>query len=432
MASLVKGKQVATGTDGVDTANLVDDAVTNAKIGALAVDTTEIAADAVTNPKIAALAVDTAEIAANAVTSAKVDSSVLIAAGTNALTGNLAAGGFKITGLADGTLSTDSATKGQVDAAQAGLDVKASCRVGTVAALPAVTASGAGAGKTLTADAVGVLTVDGTATVLTDRILVQNQVTTSDNGIYEVTTEGTVGVAFVLTRATDADTDAKVTAGMFTFLEEGSTLDNKGFVLITNDPIVVDTTGLLFSQFSGLGQITAGTGLIKVGDTINAVGGLGITANADDLEVDFAVVGSITTIDAGDIPVAGTSDTAARGDHEHGVTTGSAVSLAAANAEGSGPSLARANHTHARDVENQEEVTTEAITGTDTTMADTLNATPTLSAAVRLWLNGLLQVQGAGKDYTVSGTAILWLASSGSAVDMEISDQLVAAYISQG
>src|SRR3972149_3276601 len=83
---------------------------------------------------------------------------------------------------------------------------KLSCRCATAAALPAVTAAGSGVGKTLTADAVGVLTVDGIATFLNDRILVKNQVTGANNGIYLCTTEGTAGVAFVLTRATDFDT----------------------------------------------------------------------------------------------------------------------------------------------------------------------------------------------------------------------------------
>jgi len=156
----------------------------------------------------------------------------------------------KITGIVDPASAQDAATKAYVDSVATGLDVKASCRVATAAALPACTPAGAGVGKTLTANAVGVLTVDGVATVLNDRILVKNQVAGADNGIYKVTTEGTAGVAFVLTRATDCDTNAEVTAGTFTFLEEGTANGDKGFVLVTNDPITVDTTALAFSHFS--------------------------------------------------------------------------------------------------------------------------------------------------------------------------------------
>lgn len=159
---------------------------------------------------------------------------------------------------ADPTVALHAATKQYVDAVATGLDVKASCRVATAAALPACTPAGSGVGKTLTGDAVGILTVDGVATVLNDRILVKNQVAGADNGIYKVTTEGTEGVAFILTRATDSDQAAEVTAGMFTFAEEGTANGDKGWVLITNNPITVDTTALAFSQFSAAGTTFIG------------------------------------------------------------------------------------------------------------------------------------------------------------------------------
>jgi len=159
---------------------------------------------------------------------------------------------------ADPTVALHAATKQYVDAVATGLDVKASVRVATAAALPACTPAGTGVGHTLTADAVGVLTVDGVATVLNDRILVKNQVAGDDNGIYKVTIEGTAGVAFVLTRATDADQDAEVTAGMFTFAEAGTANGGKGWVLTTNNPITVDTTALTFTQFSAAGTTFIG------------------------------------------------------------------------------------------------------------------------------------------------------------------------------
>lgn len=195
---------------------------------------------------------------------------------------------FKITNMKTPTGSTDAATKGYVDAHAQGLDPKESVDMATAAALPACTASGSGVGKTLTADAVGVLTVDGIVVVLNDRVLVKNQVTGADNGVYKCTTEGTAGVAFVLTRATDCDEDAEVTAGLYVFASEGTVNADSSFVLTTNDPITVDTTALVFDLFSHAGLIEAGTGLTKTGDTINAIGGDGILANADDLEVDLA------------------------------------------------------------------------------------------------------------------------------------------------
>ncbi len=200
---------------------------------------------------------------------------------------------------ADPTNALHAATKQYVDAISTGLDVKASCRVATAAALPACTAAGHEVGKTLTADAVGVLTVDGVATVLNDRILVKDQGTGANNGIYKVTTEGTAGVAFVLTRATDADTDAEVTGGMYSFITEGSTNADTGWLLTTNDPITVDTTALTFAQFTGAGTITAGAGLTKTGSTLDVIGTADrITVNADSVDIAATYVGqsSITTL----------------------------------------------------------------------------------------------------------------------------------------
>ncbi len=187
---------------------------------------------------------------------------------------------------ADPTVALHAATKQYVDAVATGLDVKASCRVATAAALPACTPAGSGVGKTLTGDAVGILTVDGVNTVLNNRILVKNQILGDDNGIYKVTTEGTAGVAFVLTRATDADQDVEVTAGMFTFIEEGTANGDKGFALTTNDPITVDTTTLTFSTFSGTGATTflglTDTPAAYTGETLKVV-----RVNAGETALEF-------------------------------------------------------------------------------------------------------------------------------------------------
>lgn len=213
------------------------------------------------------------------------------------LTGGVLTGALTLND--DPTDALHSATKQYVDSVASGLDLKTSVRLATTAALPACTSSGSGVGKTLTADAVGVLTIDSVATVLNDRILVQDQAAGEDNGIYKVTTEGTSGVEFVLTRATDADTDAEVTGGMYCFVEEGAVNADAGFVLITNNPITIDTTALVFSQFSSKADIVAGDGLTKTGSTIDAVGTADrIIVNADSLDIASTYIGqsSITTL----------------------------------------------------------------------------------------------------------------------------------------
>lgn len=177
--------------------------------------------------------------------------------------------GAKIENLGAPAAATDAATKGYVDSVATGLDVKASVRLATAAALAAVTPAGTGVGHTLTANANGALTVDGVLVANGDRILVKNQVATDDNGIYVVTDLGSGGTPFVLTRATDADSDAEVTSGMFTFVAEGTANADKGFVLTTNDPIVLDTTGLAFAQFSASVSYTFGAGLVESGGTVD-------------------------------------------------------------------------------------------------------------------------------------------------------------------
>jgi hypothetical protein len=182
----------------------------------------------------------------------------------------------KITNLATPTDDTDAANKGYVDSARSGLDVKDSVRVATTANI-ALT---------------GTQTIDGVAVIAGNRVLVKNQTTESENGIYVV-------AAGAWSRSTDANTDPKVTSGLFTFVEEGTANKGSGWVLITANPITVGTTALEFSKFSEAGQITAGDGLSFTGTTLN-VGGttdrIAVTADSVDIASTYAGQTSITTL----------------------------------------------------------------------------------------------------------------------------------------
>ena len=171
----------------------------------------------------------------------------------------------KITNLADPTADQDAVTKAYVDAARSGLDVKQSVRVATTGNITLGSAT---------------TTIDGITLNFLDRVLVKDQSTASQNGIYVVSPGSWI-------RATDADSSAEVTAGMFTFVSEGTVNADSGWVLTTNDTITLNTTNLTFAQFSGAGQIAAGDGLTKSGNTINVVGTAGrIVANADSVDLD--------------------------------------------------------------------------------------------------------------------------------------------------
>lgn len=156
--------------------------------------------------------------------------------------------GFPYTVLLDrGTENEEAVTITAVTPAITGGQSQLAVDVTTAAALPTYVQAGAGPGATLTATAVGVLTVDGVATVLGDRILVKNGAADSDNGIYEVTTEGTAGVAFVLTRATDHDSDTEVTYGDYVMTLNGTVNGGTTFQITTGNPITVDTTAVTWA-----------------------------------------------------------------------------------------------------------------------------------------------------------------------------------------
>jgi phage-related tail fiber protein len=197
----------------------------------------------------------------------------------------------KITSLADPTQNQDAATKAYVDTVAQGIHTHTSCRLATAAALPTCTYNNgtSGVGATLTATANGALTVDGVSVVVDDRILVKNQANAFENGVYVVTATGSAGAAFILTRSTDMNQDVEF-PGSFEFVEEGSTNADNGYVVSTNLPITIGTTGITWTQFSGAGQITAGAGLTKNGNIIDVA-----TASSDRIVVNADSIDLATT-----------------------------------------------------------------------------------------------------------------------------------------
>lgn len=392
--------------------------------------------------------------------------------GTNPFTGNQSMGGNRLTSVGAPVAGDDAARKSDVDAVAAGLSWKDSVRVATTANGDLATAYENGD------------TIDGIVLATGDRILLKDQTDPIENGIYTVNATGAP------TRATDADEVNELDGGAV-FVEEGTANADKAFVQ-TADGVTPGTDAQTWVQFGGVSSLSGSTPTtINAGDTGTA--GVSSAAARGDHEHpvstgtptatieagDTAAEGSATSlarsdhqhavstaapaasVDAGDSAAEGTATSLARSDHQHAVSTGvagtiqpddaaaegtattlarsdhkHAIAAAAAGqinggdvaAEGASTSFARADHTHGFPSLVQEAVTTEAVVGTDTALADTLNNTPATGFAVMLFLNGQYMPQGAGLAYTLAGSTITWLASSGCAPDLAPTDEIYVLY----
>jgi hypothetical protein len=352
-------------------------------------------------------------------------------------TGNLDLQTNKIVNLTDPTANQEAATKAYVDAQVAGgvIDFKESIRVATTS--NGTFASAFTAGQT----------VDGVTLVADDRILLKNQSTGNQNGIYDVTASGAP------VRSSDANTSAEVTTGMFAFIEEGTSNADTGWLLTTTGSITLDTTALTFEKFSQTGQLlgdlVAGAGLTKTAETVDVVAATsgGLTANANDITINLDTNSGLN-LGAGGISVgAGSGLAASGGDVNIGAATSGGITVNADDIEvnldgstlalgSSGLSLAdgasaallvgqgasdttynavggdltmssSAAFTIADSYVTDTWVTRETPTGTvngsntDFTMA----ATP-LSNTDCIYLNGIIQNTGGANDYTLSGAII--------------------------
>ena len=170
-----------------------------------------------------------------------------------------------------GFQSQSLANKAYVDQVAQGLDTKPSCRVGTTANLSATYSNGtAGVGATLTnSGSQAALTIDGVTLSASDRVLVKDQTNAAHNGIYVVTTVGSGSANWVLTRATPEDQPSELSGGAFVFVEEGTANGDNGYVFTHNGLPTFGTTDLDVAQFSGAGQVIAGAGLVKSGNTVD-------------------------------------------------------------------------------------------------------------------------------------------------------------------
>jgi hypothetical protein len=253
-----------------------DDSVGTNEIGGLAVTTGKIADLAVTEGKLADGAVTSTKILDGTIVNGDINASAAIAQSKIAdlttdlaaklalaggtMTGAIAMGTNKITGLGTPTDSTDAATKAYVDAVTEGLHIHPSVVAATTANVALASALENGD------------TLDGVTLATGNRILVKNQTTQSENGIYVVQASGQP------TRATDFDTALEVDSGDFVFVSSGTANAATGWVQ-TSQPATIGTDAITFTQFSGAGTYSAGTGLTLTGNVFSINTGTTVDLN---------------------------------------------------------------------------------------------------------------------------------------------------------
>ncbi len=262
--------------------------------------------------------------------------------GTTVGSSTAAAGTFTSVAMTTGTITTlptantDIVNKEYADSIASGINFHQSCNLATTAALASCTYNNgaSGVGATLTATANGALTVDSVLTVVNNRILVKNQVSGAQNGIYVVTQVGTAGTPFILTRATDYDTSGsgtnEIDQGDFVLILSGTSYANTSWVQQTPLPITVGTTAIVWVQFGAPLTYSAGTGLnespsytFNIANTGVAAASYGVAASVPTIAINAQ--GQITSASNTAIAIAASQVTS--GTFSNAFLTNSAVTV---------------------------------------------------------------------------------------------------------
>ena len=291
--------------------------------------------------------------------------------------------------VADPTGATDAVSKGYLDGVTQGLDIKASVRAASTGNV------------NLSTDVQNGSTLDGVTLATGDRILLKDQSTGSENGIYVVAASGAPA------RASDFDDSDSVSGGGFAFVEEGTANADNGYVVTNDGAITVGSTAITFSQFSGAGQITAGAAMTKSGNTLDvAVDDSSIEVSSDALQV--KALGITNAMLAGSIDltskVTGTLPVANGGTGAATHTSGGVLIGAGAGAVTSNKAAPTGDFVGSSDTQT---LTNKTLTSPNIS-GGTINGNPTIATNDATLTGGSIAGMdvtiGAGKTLDVDGT----------------------------
>ena len=376
----------------------------------------QIEAGSIGTADLADSSISTAKVADDAITSAKISG----ADGANVVTT------YDYTGITSfsvpsPTSDAHAATKKYVDDKAQGLDFKDSVEVATTAALSATYDSTA---LTLTnSGAQAALAIDSVTTVAGDRVLVKDQATAAQNGIYSVTTVGDGSTNWVLTRATDFNSDDEITAGAYVLVTEGTTNKLNAYVLESKEGGGDPT---LDSTASTGGSTTAGDldWILFSGSATSVTGGDGIDVSGVEVSVDIPTANSGLGIDSSKLVLNTNASLAQTGGSlavvlggQTAQNTNASLQLTAAGTTGlavkvDGSSVAVGTSglqaaVLAKSVDDQSSANNVGGTSPGSTAIE-LDKTPATDCDVYVFINGVMMQVG---DNTTTGAEVFFMPS---------------------